>query len=57
MRNIIGEEDIFVKYLKPEMDIVEFESDVFTSMMCEPSDHIGNNDAITNPNDGVTPAN
>ena len=57
MRNIIGEEDIFVKYLKPEMDIVEFESDVFTSMMGEPSDHIGNNDAITNPNDGVTPAN
>lgn len=46
-----------MKYLKPEMDIVEFESDVFTNMMGEPSDHIGNNDGISNPNDGVTPAN
>ena len=31
MRNIIGEEDIFVKYLKPEMDIVEFDESVLTT--------------------------
>ena len=32
MRNIIGEEDIFVKYLKPEMDIVEFDESVLTTV-------------------------
>ena len=31
MRNIKGEEDIFVRYLKPEMDIVEFDESVLTS--------------------------
>ena len=32
VRNIIGEEDIFVKYLKPEMDIVEFDESVLTDV-------------------------
>ena len=43
MRNIIGEEDIFVKYLKPEMDIVEFDESVLTSITETSSDSNLNN--------------